>query len=183
MRSPSLVSGGKLALRAALFVVPMIVLSSGPLEAGNYPGQRVSEAGPTITQSVWKSGGEMVSQLMNCASSYVPVLAVTIPTVQAGQTLMIDGDMEATDNYTTTGPMLASYLTINGYGVDFPQASNVSPDMHHMTVTRAAIWQAKSNMQNVVVRLVARACDDTLSTNQVALQVNYGYGAVFVNVR
>jgi hypothetical protein len=182
MRTPLLGSGGKLALRAALFAVPLIALSSGPLEAGSYAGQRISEAGPTITQTVWRSGGEMVAQLMNCTTSYIPILSVTIPTVTAGQTLAIDADMEATNNYTTIDPMLASYITINGQGVDYPQASNISPDQHHMTVTRAVLWQAKSNMQNVVVQLVSRACDDTLTTNQVALQVNYGYGTVFVNV-
>jgi hypothetical protein len=169
-------------LRTALFLAPLIVVAPGPLQAGSYAGQRISEAGPTITQSVWKSNGELVGQLMNCTANYVPVLSVTIPTVQAGQTLTIDGDMEATNNYTTINPMLASYVTINGQGVDFPQASNISPDQHHMTVTRAAIWQAKTNLQNVVVQLVARACDDALSTYQVALQVNSGYGAVYVNV-
>jgi hypothetical protein len=157
-------------------------MSPAPLQAGSYAGQRISEAGPTITKTVWKSGGEMVTQLMNCTANYIPILSVTIPTIQAGQTLSIDGDMEATNNYTTINPMLASYLTINGQGVDYPQASNISPDQHHMTVTRAAIWQAQSNMQNVVVQLVGRACDDALSPYQVALQVNTGYGAVYVNV-
>jgi hypothetical protein len=172
----------RLALRTALLVAPLVFVAPGPLEAGNYAGQRTSEAGPTIVQSVWQSGGELVSQLVNCPANYIPILTVTIPTVSAGQTFSIAGDMEATNNYTTINPMLASYLTVNGKGVDNPEASNISPDQHHMAVTRAAFWQAKSNMQNVVVQLVARACDEGLTTNQVALQVNYGYGTVFVKV-
>lgn len=184
MNYPSLSPGGiaRFALRTALFLVPLIFVAPGPLEAGSYAGQRVSEAGSTLTQTVWKSNGELVSQLMNCPVNYIPVLTVTIPTVSAGQTLSIDADMEATNAYTSINPMLASYVTINGKGVDLPQASNISPDQHHMTVTRAAFWQAKSNMQNVVVQLVGRACDEGLTSNQVALQVNYGYGIVFVKV-
>jgi len=184
MLSPSfaLCGGARSFLRTALFVSPLIAMAPGPLQAGSYGGERISEAGPNITQTVWKSSGELVGQLMNCTAGYIPILSVTIPSISAGQTLTIDGDMEATNNYTTINPMLASYLTINGSGVDDPQASNVSPDQHHMTVTRAAIWQANHNMQNVVVQLVGRACDDALSTNQVALQVNTGYGTVYVNV-
>jgi hypothetical protein len=184
MNSPSFSWGGiaKSAMRSALFVVPLIV-AAGPLEAGSYAGERTSEAGPTIVRTVWQSGGELVTQLMNCTSNaYVPVLTVTIPTVSAGQTLSIDGDMEATNPYTTLNPMLATYLTVNGKPVDNAEAFNITPNQHHMTVTRAAFWQAKSNMKNVVVQLVARACDDGLTSNQVALQVDYGYGTVFVKV-
>jgi hypothetical protein len=183
MYNPSLAPGGiaRLALRTALFLVPLIVMAPGPLEADSFAGQRISEAGPTITQTVWKSNGEMVGQLMNCTGTYTPILSVTIPSVSAGQTLSIDADMEATEPYASAS-MLATYVTINGESVDDPQASNVSAEMHHMTVTRAAFWQARTNLKNVVVQLLARACDDTMGPNEIALQVNHGYGIVFVKV-
>ncbi len=171
---------GRIGLQTLLFTAPLTVAVPGSLEAGSF--ERVSEAGPNDRQTVWKSNGEKASQLMSCANAYTTILSVTIPSVSAGQTLSIDADMEATNPYRSASPLLATYITINGTGADDPQDSNVTPEMHHMDVTRAAFWQATSNLKNVVVQLVARACDDSMGPGQVALQVDQGYGIVFVKV-
>jgi hypothetical protein len=167
------------ALRALLVVAPLTVAATSSQGADGFA--RISEAGVTHKQTVWKSNGELTNELTSCPASYTTILSVTVPKVDAGQTLSIDADMEATS--PNIAPILLStYVTINGTGVDSAQGSNVTPQMHHMDVTRAAFWQSPADLKNVVVQLVARACNDTIGPGQVALQVEQGYGTVFVKV-
>ena len=167
------------ALRALLVVAPLTVAATSSQGADGFA--RISEAGVTHKQTVWKSNGELATELTSCPIAYTTILSVTVPKVDAGQTLSIDADMEAT-NPNIPPILLSTYVTINGTGVDDPQGSNVTSEMHHIDVTRAAFWQSTADLKNVVVQLVARACSDTIGPGQVALQVEQGYGIVFAKV-
>jgi hypothetical protein len=175
----------KTALRVALVGAPLAALA--PVSASACCGgtftaaERVSEAGQTITKSVWSSNGEQVTQLLNNAN-YVPVLTVTLPTVSAGQVISFTADMQATNNYTTVDPTLSTYVAINGTPADLAQGTNVTPAQHHFNPTRAGTWQAGSNLSNVVIQLMARASDTQLGSNVQGLSVDQGYGVLLVKL-
>lgn len=127
----------------------------------------------------YETSAELVTALDMYTQAQVNVYSIQLPNLNKGAILSLSAQFEATNPYTYNC-MLGRYLLLKDAThiayITKPCTSNISPNMHHCTVSIARNYKLASNFVSPVLSLVAYAgASMPVSGHKLVIEQGYGH--------
>lgn len=126
----------------------------------------------------YESIKELVAQLDIYKQTKVAVYSLQLPSLSIGNILSVTAQFEATNPYSYN-VMLGRYLYLcdatHNVNIVMPATTNITPNMHHLTVNIARNYKLTSNFVNPTLSLMAYSAA-SLASAGAQLKVEQGYG-------